>query len=96
MVAKFNHVCAELSNRPVTSQIERAQKIAYSAQPSAAEYPADVIAIIHQIQKSGGQVSMDDRGRTERSRRQGSPRGKWYATAVRKFLERKTAHRSTE
>jgi hypothetical protein len=51
MGPKFNQICAELSNRPIASKIERVQEFAYSDQSPAAG--TDPMAIIHEIQKSG-------------------------------------------
>lgn len=88
MAAGFHHVCAELNKRSVTSKVKRRQKIAHTAQPRAAEYPADVMTIIGEIQKSGVKSLWTIADVLNAQGVRGARGGKWYATTVRKFLER--------
>lgn len=53
MAAVFNYVRAELKNRFATSKIKRVQKTALSSKICSGEYPATVMPIIREIQKSG-------------------------------------------
>lgn len=88
MTAGFNHIFAEPNNRSVTSRIKRGQKIAYPAQPRADEYPADVMTIIGEIQKSGVKSLWTIADALNAQGVRGARGGKWYATTVQKFLER--------
>jgi len=88
MTAGFNHVCAELNKRSVTSKIKRGQKIAYPAQSRAGDYSADVMTIIGEIQKSGVKSLWTIADVLNAQGVRGARGGKWYATTVRKFLER--------
>ena len=88
MTAGFNHICAELNKRSVTSKIKRGRKIASPAQSRAGDYPADVMTIIGEIQKSGVKSLWTIADVLNAQGVRGARGGKWYATTVRKFLER--------
>ena len=81
MVEKFNHIRAELSNRPVTLS-------------PAAEYPADVRTIIHEIQRSGVKSLWTIADALNARGVRGTRGGKWYATTVRNLIKRNGANRS--
>jgi Recombinase len=96
MAPKFNHICVERSNRPVTSKIQRVQKVAYSIQSLGAKCPADVMAIIHEIQNNGVKSLWTIADALNARGIRGARGGKWYATTVRKFLEQNRANRPAE
>jgi Recombinase len=88
MAVVFNYVRAELNNRFATSKFKRARKTALSSKICAGEYPATVMPIIREIQKSGVESLWAIAHALNARGVRGARGGKWYATTVRKFLER--------
>jgi len=91
MPAIFNHVRAELKNRFATSKIKLVQKTSLSSKICAGEYPATVMPIIREIQKSGVESLWAIADTLNARGVRGARGGRWYATTVRKFLERNKA-----
>ncbi len=88
MAADLIPIRAELNNRRASSKVKRLQKTADAAKSRDGKYPANVMRIIREMQKSGAKSlwtiadTLNARGVT------GARGGKWYATTVRKLLER--------
>jgi hypothetical protein len=92
MTADLIPIRAGLNNRHASSKVKRLEETACSAKSRAGEYPANVMPIIREIQKSGAKslwmiaAALNARGI------KGARGGKWYATTVRTLIERhKTA-----
>jgi hypothetical protein len=82
---------AKLNNRRGSSKVTRWQQTACSGKSRAGEYPANVMRIIREMQK-GGAKSLWTIADTLNARGvKGARGGKWYATTVRKFIERHKA-----
>ena len=88
MAKDANHIGARLNNRPSDSKIKRVQKAGYSAKPRADAYPANVMSIIRYVQRSGARSLWTIANTLNARGIKGARGGKWYATTVRKFLER--------
>ena len=78
----------ELKNRLATADIKRVQKNIYSAKARACGYPANIKPIIREIQKSGISSLWAVADALNARGIRGARGGKWYATTVRKLLER--------
>jgi hypothetical protein len=86
-----NPVRAKLNNRRANSKVKRLQKTAYSAECRADEYPANVMPIIREMQKSGAESLWTIAHALNARGIKGARGGKWYATTVRKLIERHKA-----
>lgn len=73
------------------SKDKRAHDTAYSAKLSRAEYLAEVMLIIREIQNDGVKSLWTIADALNARGISGARGGKWYATTVRNFLERNNA-----
>jgi Recombinase len=89
MAKDSNHIRADLNNRPSGSKMKRAQKAGHSTNSRADGYPAKVIPIIREIQKSGARSLWTIANILNARGIKGARGGKWYVTTVRKFLKQK-------
>lgn len=88
MAADLNPIRAKLNNRCASSKVTRLRRTACSAKSRAREYPADVMRIIREMQKSGAKSLWTIAEALNARGVKGARGGKWYATTVRKFIER--------
>jgi hypothetical protein len=92
MAAALIPIRAELNDSRARSKVKRLRKTAGPGKSGAGEHSADVMPIIREIQKSGAKSLWTIAAALNARGIKGARGGKWYATTVRKFIERhKTA-----
>ncbi len=89
--ADRNYIRAELNILRARSQLKKLQKTGCSAKPHTDDYPANVMTIIREIQKTEAKSLWTIADALNARGVKGARGGKWYATTVRKFIERHNA-----